>query len=121
MKRYGAAKIQVRHHNGLTLVELLDEEILDESTIAAIAETLFAVVEDNAPVRMVLSFSRVKHLSSMALGTLIRLCKRVEESGGSLKLCNIRAALLEIFVITKLNKLFDICDTEEMAINSFIA
>lgn len=118
MKKH-EAKIQVRHLSDITAVELLDEEILDEATISAIAESLFAVVENNAPIKMVLSFSRVKHLSSMALGTLIRLNKRAEESGGALKLCNIRASLLEIFVITKLNRLFDICEDEETAVNSF--
>ena len=113
------AKIEVKKEGVISVVELLNEEILDESTIGDIADSLFAVVEDNNPVQMVLSFSRVKHLSSMALGTLIRLNKRIEEGGGLLKLCSIRSSLYEIFIITKLNKLFEIYDSEEAALSSF--
>ena len=112
-------RIKVRKEGAITVVELLNEEILDESTISDIADSLFGVVEENSPIQMVLSFRKVKHLSSMALGTLIRLNKRVEERGGWLKLCDIRASLYEIFVITKLNKLFEIYDSEETALNSF--
>ena len=83
------------------------------------AESLFSVVEDKAPVKMLLSFGRVKHLSSSAWGTLIRLSKRVDESGGTLKLCSIKQSLYEVFVITKLNKLFDICKDQETALSSF--
>ena len=120
MKNHGV-KIELRQESGITVAALLDEEILDEGTIGAIAESLFQVVQEGGAVQMVLSFARVKHLSSMALGTLIRLNKRVEEAGGKLKLCEIRPSLYEVFVITRLNKLFEIYDTEEMAIVSFSA
>ena len=115
------AKIACHQENGVTIVELLDEEILDEMTIGDIAESLFTVVDEHPNIKLALSFKRVKHLSSMALGTLIRLNKRVEETGGQLKLCEIRQSLYEIFVITKLNKLFEIYPTQEMAVNSFSA
>jgi len=113
------ARIARRSEGNVTVAELLDEEILDETTIAEVGEALFTVVEENPGLKLVVSFGRVKHLSSMALGILIRLGKRVEESRGSVKLCEIRASLHEIFVITKLNRLFEIYDTEEMAVNSF--
>ena len=118
MQEYGP-KIAVSQNGAVTVVELLDEEILDENTINDISDSLFSVVDDNAPVQLLISFSRVKHLSSSALGTLIRLSKRVDESSGALKLCSIRQSLYEIFVITKLNKLFDIYKDEEVALSSF--
>ncbi|MBN2376089.1 MAG: STAS domain-containing protein [Sedimentisphaerales bacterium] len=113
------ARIEVRHEGKAKIVELLDEEILDEITISEIAESLFSVLEEGSANQMVLSFARVKHLSSMALGTLIRLNKRAEEHGGKLKLCEIRKNLYEIFEITKLNKLFDIYESRDLAISSF--
>ena len=112
-------RIEVSRENGITLVDLLDEEVLEEHVINDIAESLFAVVDESTPANMVLSFARVKHLSSSTLGVLIRLDKRVRESGGKLKLCDIKPVLYEIFVITKLNKLLDIYENEEMALNSF--
>ena len=118
MKNYGP-KIDVNIENGITAVYLLDEEILDEPTINDIADALFCVAEENKPTKMVLSFVKVKHLSSSALGTLIRLNKRIGESGGTLRLCEIKPSLYEVFVITKLNKLFDIYEDEATAISTF--
>ena len=113
------ARVELRQEGDITILELMDKEILDETTINEIADSLFTVVAERSPVKMVLSFAKVKHLSSMALGTLIRLNKRVEEGGGELKLCTIIKSLYEVFVITKLNKLFAIYDTEEKALESF--
>jgi len=112
-------KIEVSHEGAVTVVELLDEEILEEGTINTIADSLFAVVADNPEIKLLLSFERVRHLSSSALGTLIRLNKRVEESNGMLKICHLRKSLLEIFKITKLNRLFDIYDDKAAALSSF--
>ena len=64
------ARVEIKQEGDVMILELLDHEILDEITINDIADTLFAVVAENNPVKMVLSFAQVKHLSSMALGTL---------------------------------------------------
>jgi len=113
------ARVAIKQQGDISIVELQDEEILDEITINEIADSLFSLVSENNPAKIVLSFVQVKHLSSMALGTLIRLNKRVEESGGQLKLCCIAKNLYEIFIITKLNKLFDIYDDEQGALAGF--
>ena len=112
-------KIAVTHKNNITIAQLLDEEILEENTINDITASLFAVVAENQGVKLLVTFTRVKHFSSSALGMLIRLNKRVGEAGGELKLCSISPSLYEIFVITKLNKLFEIYDDQEQAMNSF--
>ncbi|MBN1437546.1 MAG: STAS domain-containing protein [Sedimentisphaerales bacterium] len=118
MEKHGP-RIEVTREGSITIVDLLDEEVLEEHIIADIAESLFGVIEDEKPVKMVLSFARVKHMSSAALGMLIRLNKHTEETGGCLKLCDIREALYQVFLITKLNKLFDIYDNEDTAVKSF--
>lgn len=112
-------KIAIKNEGSISVLELLDEEILDESTISDISESLFSVLEDQNTEHMILSFVRVKHLSSMALGMLIRLNKKVEEGGGLFKLCDIKPSLYEIFRITKLDKLLAIYDTCDQAIDSF--
>lgn len=111
--------IEVTREGNITVVELLNEEVLEEMTINNIAESLFSLVEENRGIKLLLSFAKVKHLSSSALGTLIRLNKRVEENQGELKLCELRKSLFEIFVITKLNRLFEIYDDRQSALRSF--
>ena len=119
MMKSNGPRIEVSREDGITIIDVLDEEVLEEHVIADIAESLFAVVEDDQSLKMVLSFARVKHMSSSALGMLIRLNKRIEDTKGVLKLCDIKPALLEVFVITKLNRLFDMYETEDMAVSSF--
>jgi anti-anti-sigma factor len=112
-------KIAIKNEGSISVLELLDEEILDESTINDISDSLFSVLEEQHTEHMIVSFVRVKHLSSMALGMLIRLNKKVEEGGGMLKLCDIKPSLYEIFRITKLDKLLSIYDNCEQALTSF--
>jgi anti-sigma B factor antagonist len=118
MKNYGP-RIEVSQDEGVSMVYLLDVEILEEYVINEIKEALFAVVDDSMPVKMVLSFACVTHLSSSTLGMLILLRKKIVEFKGAIKLCDIKPNLYEIFVLTKLNKLFEICDSEEAALKAF--
>ena len=111
-------RIQIDHRGDVTVVDLLDHEILDELRINEISDSLFAVVDEQTQVKLVLNFQAVTHLSSSALGTLIRLNKKIEESKGQFRLCSIRKSLYEIFVITRLNKVFKIHDDVDAAIKS---
>ena len=112
-------RIKVFPIGQVTMVELADPEILDEGAISEIAGALMELVDVNPTIQLLLNFHRVQHLSSSALGILIRLNKRIEEQGGSLKLCRIRRPLQEIFEITNLVKIFDIFEDENTALNSF--
>ncbi|MBN2211116.1 MAG: STAS domain-containing protein [Sedimentisphaerales bacterium] len=111
----GGPRIAVSQDGPITIAELMDEEILEENIIEDIAESLFGLVQEKPSLLLVLDFHQVKHLSSSALGTLIRLNKRIEETKGQLKLCGLRPTLYEIFTITKLNRLFNIYETRELA------
>lgn len=101
-----------------TVVELTDRRILDEVSIGEIGEQLFERVARSAAPQFVLDFSSVAHMSSSALGMLITLHKRIREKGGELRLCGIQAAIQEVFVITRLNEIFQISQTREQALGS---
>ena len=77
-------QIKVRYLNQLTLVEIANEKIsnFDEALIDGIDKTLFWVIQENAPIRMILSFSQVAFFDSAVIITLLRLKKRVAESDG---------------------------------------
>ena len=109
----------VSQKGDVTVVELLDEEILDDSSIGEIADLLFFLVQDNSPVQMLLDFSCVKHISSLMLATLVKLNKSTIEGGGSLKLCCINPILYTVFEITQLYRGLSIYEDEQMALESF--
>jgi anti-sigma B factor antagonist len=58
---------------------------------------------------LLLDFTNVKYLSSVELGTLIGLHKRMKASGGRLTLFNLSAELYEVFTVTRLQTLLGIC------------
>jgi anti-sigma B factor antagonist len=50
---------------------------------------------------------------------LIILDKKVNAKTGQLKLCNLMPEIREVFVITRLNQLFDIEDSKDHALAAF--
>jgi anti-sigma B factor antagonist len=114
-----APRLQIQDRGAITEAAFLDRKILDEANIQQIGDELNRIVQGTPGIRLLLNFTRVDHLSSAALGMLITLNKRVAEQRGTLKLCDIHPKIYEVFVITKLNKLFDIHEHAPQAIASF--
>lgn len=112
-------RVQTEQIGDVTVAHFTDKKILDEANIQEIGEELFELVDSNPQRKLVLNFSNVEYLSSAALGKLITLNKKVRQSKGQLKLCAIRPQIFEVFIITKLNKLFDIYEEEQAAVESF--
>lgn len=103
----------------VTVVRFSDGKILDATNIEELGAQLFSLVEKENRRKLLLNFQNVEFLSSAALNKLIILDKKTKGVGGKLKLCNLRPEILEVFVITRLNQLFEIADDEESSLGSF--
>jgi anti-sigma B factor antagonist len=112
-------RIVVSKVGDVTVVKFVDKKILDEANIQSLGQELFALVEIDNRRSIVLNFTDVEFLSSAALGKLITLDRKVKAAKGRLKMSNIRPEILEVFQITKLNKVFDIRKDESEAISAF--
>lgn len=115
------SRLRVKRVDGVTQIEFIDRNILDEANISAIGEEITSLVDAEAAPKLLISFSNVDHLSSAALGTLITINNLVRRKQGQLKLANIDPQIYEVFVITRLNKLFAIHESSEDAMKSFTA
>ena len=113
------SRLRVRRDAGVIQVEFIDRNILDEANIQSIGEEISGLIDAEPNPKLLLSFANVDHLSSAALGTLITINNKVKSREGQLRLTNIDPQIYEVFVITKLNKLFDIHETTEEALASF--
>jgi len=110
----------VIHQDGeITKIEFLDRNILEEANIQAIGDEISGLIDQSASPKLLINFKNVEHLSSAALGTLITVNNKVRQKDGQLRLCNIDPQIYEVFVITKLNKLFQIHDDVDSALKSF--
>jgi len=113
------SRIRVTDIQGVLRVEFVDRDILDEAAIRQINTELVRRLEAAAAPQMLISFRGVEHLSSAALGTLITVNSLTKKRGGQLRLSDIKPSIMEVFTITKLNKLFHISETAEKALVGF--
>lgn len=112
-------RLSVRKKGMVSVVEFADRKILDELSITEIGDELTKLADEQTQPKVLLSFKNVEHLSSAALGMLIKLNKEVAAKSGSLKLSDITPQIFEVFKITRLNKLFEIHDTADKALAAF--
>ncbi len=113
------SRLRVKLQGEVTQVEFVDRNILDEGFIQQIGHEIDDLIQEHEQPKLLLSFSNVDHLSSAALGTLITIHQKVKEKGGQLRLSDIDPQIHEVFIITKLDKLFEIHDDVDGAMSSF--
>lgn len=104
----GGSRLKINRSGGICEVEFVDRKILDELCIAELQDELTRLVDGEPGIKLLLNFANVDHLSSAALGMLITLNKRVQQQNGVLKLSDIKPQILEVFKITRLNKVLNI-------------
>jgi anti-sigma B factor antagonist len=113
-------KISVEYEGKVTIAILTDEKILEEADIQALEGSLMPLIESTERINLVMDFCNVQFLTSAVLGLLIRVSKKVYESQGQLKLCCINRKILEIFKITRLDKIFEMyahrCDAVQSVV-----
>jgi anti-sigma B factor antagonist len=102
------AGLKVEYGMDVTLVTFEDERIVDEVQIRELQESFKSVIERNQDKKLVLNFVNVEFMTSALLGLLVRVHKRVCESGGRLQLSNLDPNIRKVFEITQLTKVFDI-------------
>jgi anti-sigma B factor antagonist len=113
------SRLRVRKDDQVTRIEFIDRNILDEANIQAIGDEISGIIDSDEAPKLLISFTNVDHLSSAALGTLITINNKIRNRGGQLRLSDIDPQIHEVFVITKLNKLFQIHETSDEALQSF--
>ena len=113
------ARLTVTQHKEVSVVNFTENKILDEMNISEIGGARAGIVESRERARLLLDFSNVDHLSSAALGMLINVNNKIKQQNGQLRLSNIKPQIYEVFVITKLNKLFKILPNRDDALASF--
>ena len=114
-----ASRLKVKDQDGVTIVEFLDKNILDEFAIQQITDEMTRLVDVENRTQMIINLVNVEHLSSAALGTLITINNRIKSKDGKLRLVHISGQILEVFKITKLDQLFDIHESYDDGLKAF--
>lgn len=92
---------------------------MNADRIALLGQELLSLAEKDGPGRILVNLGNVRFLSSSAINKLIVLDQRLAAGGGELKLSNLNPEVEEVFNITQLDSVFDICASEDEAIKAF--
>ncbi len=65
--------------------------------------------------KLIFNMEKVDFINSSGLGALVSILKDVRTSKGKMKLTNLAPYVKEIFDITQLSNIFDICQTVDQA------
>jgi anti-sigma B factor antagonist len=106
----------------ILVVYFTDAKILDEARIQQIGKELMEKGDESGKSeskKMLLNFQGVQFMSSAMIGKLVLLNKKSKAAGLTLKFCAISPNVLEVFKITRLNKVFDIQADEDKALKAF--
>jgi anti-sigma B factor antagonist len=118
--KHGTQWLEREDFDAVTVVRLKPPETLDDDTARAMFDLIYTLC-DTGRTRLVLNLADVEYLTSMALGKLVMLNRKVQAAGGRLALCQLVPFTREILDSTYLTDLLNIYPTEQEALQSFDA
>ena len=104
--------LEVGRNGNVIMVRLGKHRVLDELTADKISDEVLGVADRPDCHRLLLDFSGVAQLSSAMLARLVKLHKKMEFKGEKLRLRGLNSHLRSVFATTRLDRLFDITNTE---------
>jgi anti-sigma B factor antagonist len=97
------------------IVAVVLSGVLDENTCSY----LLGCVEDeilDGRKKLILDCGQVTYISSMGLGTLVRVNSRMKKIGGDVKLASVKGAVAQVMGVVGLNRIFQIYPSVDDAI-----
>jgi anti-sigma B factor antagonist len=110
-------KFNVQDKKGIVFITL-EGDMVGCPTATQLAEKFHDLIADGKN-RIVVDMARVDYMNSSGLGILIGGLTTIRHSGGQLRLLRLAPKLVELLRITKLDRVFDIYESEEEVIDSF--
>ena len=108
--------INVTNAGGVIVVNFAVES-LNDTNAEQLEKELFGLVD--GPRNILINFSEVQYLSSAPVGKLMAVRKKAEYLKASVKLCCFQSRIREVCKLALLDKLFEVFDNEQDALNSF--
>lgn len=111
--------MMVQRRTDVQIVEFLETRILDQLAIDQIKNEILTMVENSGVPKFIISFENVRYISSAVLGMLMTVNKQIAARHGQLRLAAIDNSLMEVFRLTRLDKLLKIYKTTDEALVKF--
>ena len=109
-------KIETRESQGIQIVAF--EGNLDTNTSPE-AESKINELIDAGKQKLLVNFEQLNFISSAGLRVLLATVKKLNASGGDLRICSLNATVQEVFDISGFVTILNVKRTEEEALSSF--
>lgn len=107
--------VSIEPHEGVILA-VVQCESLGEGDTQRMQQTVAAAAAERRQLPVVLDLSRVRFVPSLSLGALVTLQQGCKQNGQRFVLASLQPAVRDSLALTRLDKLFDICDSVEEAV-----
>ncbi len=87
-----------------------------DAYVAPTIEKFFQRVSSNSKPHIIINLANVNFVDSTGLATLVIGMKHSRQQKGEMALCCVQQAVRIIFELTRLDKVFTICNTQEEAL-----
>jgi len=111
----------IQRTGDVQIIEFVDTRILDQLQIDRIKNEILKMIEDAGHPKFLINFENVKYISSAVLGMLMTVNKAIVKEKGELRLAGIDKSLMEVFKLTRLDKILKIYDKPADALHKFIS
>jgi anti-sigma B factor antagonist len=110
-------EISVETTAGFIVVAIIGDSI--SATNGSILDAkLKALVTPQA--RFLLDMSAVRFIDSSGIGVIVSFMRAIQAKGGTLKLCGLTSSVRGLFKLIHLDQVFELCESSDQAISSFV-
>ena len=106
----------ISKHTDVTIVEVTGQLIVGNRQ--QLKDAVLKELEGGGR-KFLVDFTDTAYIDSSGLGVLVSLSKKIREKGGELRLSNLNDDVRTLFELTKLDTLFPIADTRDLALTDF--
>jgi anti-sigma B factor antagonist len=105
--------VEFAEHNDVMVAFVLADQI-DASSAGSFRDNILGKIEQGHK-RIVLDLTKVDFIDSSGLGAIISALKHLGEEG-ELAICGVNEPVMSLFRLTRMNRIFNIFDTQEEAV-----
>jgi anti-sigma B factor antagonist len=101
-------------NNGINMYQLSGELIDRNQALQMLAEIDNVIAKGEN--KILLDLANLKYINSSGLNIFINILTKTRKSGGDVAICCVNKKITELLVITKLNSVFNVCESPAEAV-----
>jgi anti-sigma B factor antagonist len=108
---------QTEQQSNLEIIHLAGE-LIDKTQASELSTKVDEYISENK-TKIIFDLKELKYINSSGLNIMINILSRVRKAGGEIVITNVSRRVNELLIITKLNTVFTVTESLELALSKF--